>query len=118
MSGRVRKPDDFRGSRQAFAVVVLVLDFLFFVPFFYGLVQLVAERDEDRDPAGPLPWLLYAAQYVFIAASVVPAVRIFRTEDRRKSWQLTGWMALLFLVGIGIAYALAVYIDNRDSIAG
>lgn len=111
----VRKPDYFRDARRTFGLVVIVLDLLFFVPLLFGLVQLITGRIGGVDlERNPLPWALYAGTYVFITASVVPAVRIFRTEDRRRSWRLTGWMALFFLLGVALAVGFAVYVDRRN----
>lgn len=119
MSERVRKPDYFRDARRTIGLVVIVLDFLFFVPLLFGLVQMITGGSGDAGlERNPLPWALYAGTYVFITASVVPAVRIFRTEDRRRSWQLTGWMAVFFMLGIALAIVFAFYVDHRNGLTG
>jgi hypothetical protein len=99
VSERERKPDYFRDARRTFGLIVIVLYWLLVVAIGYALFALLMgdEHDAVRDP---IRWTVWAISFVPMTAAVVAAVRNFRTDDRRRSWKLTGLCGGLFLTGI------------------
>jgi NADH:ubiquinone oxidoreductase subunit 6 (subunit J) len=98
VSERVRKPDYFRDARRTIGLVVIVLYIIILAAVCYTLAALVL-----GDPAAlrdAVRWTVLVVALVPLTASAVAALRNYRTDDRRQSWQLTAWSAGLFLIGI------------------
>lgn len=112
MPERAGRPDYFRDVRHAVGEVVLTIDFLFLVVLVYGLFESIIDGSWKQIRPSLL-LAIYCAFYGFLAASAVTGVLIFRTDDRRRSWQFTGWSALFFSAGLGIAILFAIMIDRR-----
>lgn len=95
---RVRKPDYFQDARRTFGLVVVALYIIFLAAVCYTIYTVaVGQEDALRDP---IRWTVLTIAFVPLTASVVAAVRNYRTDDRRQSWRLTGWTVGLFLLGI------------------
>jgi hypothetical protein len=113
----MNEPTHSRDSRRA-TRLIFAIGFFLFIPLCYVLYEIADRGARGIDLGGPVPSLLFAGQYAFIGASVVPAALLLRTGDRRRSWRLAGWMALLLLVGVGFGFAVIGYVDHRDSVVG